>query len=137
MTDSGLFQNTLGARVSRGEEDAPRTIVPPMTNGGKLRAMNNDELATWLAQEFGNTKRRGAWSEKEYFRWLNNPSDGVTELLPPNADNKREPALRNFPTCELVEELKTREGVETTIVEPYYEGSVHVSGPAIVLNVTD
>ena len=58
---------------------------------------------------------------------------------PPPVQNtaKHEAALHNVPTCELVAELRTREGVETTVVEPYAETSIHASGPAIVLNVTD
>lgn len=41
------------------------------------------------------------------------------------------------PTCDLVKELQTREGVETTIAEPYQDAEVKVNGPAIVLVVTD
>lgn len=41
------------------------------------------------------------------------------------------------PTCALVEELRKREGVETTIAEPYEDVRIHVNGPAIVLKVTD
>lgn len=40
-------------------------------------------------------------------------------------------------TCELVEELKKREGVETHIAEPYKDLTVTVNGPAVVLVVTD
>ena len=60
-----------------------------------------------------------------------------TERLPPDANAKHEAALHSVPTCELVAELRTQEGVETTVVEPYVETSIHASGPAIVLNVTD
>lgn len=45
--------------------------------------------------------------------------------------------LSNFKTCELVEELKNREGVETHIAEPYANVKVEVDGPAIVLVVID
>lgn len=45
--------------------------------------------------------------------------------------------LRNYKTCELVEELKTREGVEKHVAEPYEDVSVQVNGPAIVLVVID
>lgn len=45
--------------------------------------------------------------------------------------------LKDYPTCQLVEELKTREGVETTIAEPYQDVTVKVNGPAIVLVVID
>lgn len=45
--------------------------------------------------------------------------------------------LKDYPTRELVEELKTREGVEVTIAEPYQDVDVKVNGPAIVLVVID
>lgn len=60
-----------------------------------------------------------------------------TERLPPDANTKHEDAIHSFPTCELVAELRTREGVETTVVEPYVKTSIHAIDPAIVLNVTD
>lgn len=40
-------------------------------------------------------------------------------------------------TCELVEELKKREGVDAHIAEPYKDLTVSVNGPATVLVVTD
>ena len=45
--------------------------------------------------------------------------------------------IKDFKTCELVEELKKREGVETHIAEPYKDLTVDVNGPAIVLVVID
>lgn len=45
--------------------------------------------------------------------------------------------LENVPTANLVTELRKREGVETTIVEPYQDAAVSVNGPALVLVVTD
>lgn len=59
------------------------------------------------------------------------------EFLPSDANAKHEEAIHSFPTCELVAELRTREGVETTVVEPYAETSIHASDPAIVLKVID
>lgn len=47
------------------------------------------------------------------------------------------PKLKNFRTCELVEELKNREGVETHMAEPYGNVELEVDGPAIVLVVID
>lgn len=47
------------------------------------------------------------------------------------------PELKNFRTCELVEELKNREGVETHMAEPYGNVELEVDGPAIVLVVID
>ena len=45
--------------------------------------------------------------------------------------------LSEFKTCELVDELKKREGVETHIAEPYQDVTVSVNGPAMVLVVID
>lgn len=45
--------------------------------------------------------------------------------------------VEDFKTCELVEELKKREAVETHMAEPYEDLTVTVNGPAIVLVVTD
>ena len=45
--------------------------------------------------------------------------------------------LSEFTTLALVQELTKREGVETTIAEPHKDVEIPVSGPAIVLVVTD
>ena len=45
--------------------------------------------------------------------------------------------LSEFKTCDLVDELRKREGVETHIVEPYQDVTVSVTGPAVVLVVID
>lgn len=45
--------------------------------------------------------------------------------------------LKDIKTCELVEELKKREGVEVKIAEPHKDMSVSVNGPAVVLIVVD
>lgn len=45
--------------------------------------------------------------------------------------------LSNIHTKDLVEELRRREGVETTIAEPYQDIAVKVNGPAIVLVAID
>jgi len=45
--------------------------------------------------------------------------------------------LKEYSTKELVDELKQREGVETTIAEPYHNVGIMVSGPAVVLVVSD
>ena len=46
-------------------------------------------------------------------------------------------SLKDYATCELVEELKQREGIETKIAAPYEDLSVTVNGPAIVFVVID
>lgn len=45
--------------------------------------------------------------------------------------------LSGVKTCDLVAELKSRDGVEATIAEPYQDVQVEVNGPAIVLVVID
>ena len=45
--------------------------------------------------------------------------------------------LKDINTCELVEELKKREGVEVKIAEPHKDMSVSVNGHAVVLVVVD
>ena len=45
--------------------------------------------------------------------------------------------LKDINTCELVEELKKREGVEVKIAEPHKDMAVSVNGPAVVLIVVD
>ena len=46
-------------------------------------------------------------------------------------------ALENLPTAQLVEELVSRDGVETYRIEPYQLKTLSAEGPAIVLIVTD
>ncbi len=60
-------------------------------------------------------------------------SEGKTD----NRKEVRKVEIKDISTKELVEELKKREGVETTIVEPYAEFDVKGNGPAIVLTVID
>lgn len=43
----------------------------------------------------------------------------------------------NVPTCDLVEELQKRCGVETNTIGPSAEITVKANGPAIVLVVVD
>jgi hypothetical protein len=45
--------------------------------------------------------------------------------------------LKDIPTCQLVAELATREGVSTTTAEPYQDVQVSVNGPAIILTIID
>lgn len=45
--------------------------------------------------------------------------------------------ISSIPTNELVAELEKREGVDTTIAEPYQDVQIKVNGPAIVLTVID
>lgn len=45
--------------------------------------------------------------------------------------------LQKIPTCKLVEELKTREGVCAQTINPHEDQQIQINGPAIVLIVID
>lgn len=45
--------------------------------------------------------------------------------------------MKTVPTCELVEELKHREGVEVHIAGPCAKLILNVDGPAVVMSVID
>lgn len=45
--------------------------------------------------------------------------------------------LEDIKTCDLVDELKKREGVETHWAEPYKDFELKLNGPAVVLVVID
>lgn len=45
--------------------------------------------------------------------------------------------LKNVNTCDLVEELRNREGVDTVIAAPHEDTAVTVNGPATILIVID
>ena len=45
--------------------------------------------------------------------------------------------IKNIPTCELVDELKKREGVIAHWAMPYETETVSINGPATVIIVVD
>ncbi|MCP1226743.1 BC1881 family protein [Sebaldella sp. S0638] len=45
--------------------------------------------------------------------------------------------IEDIKTCELVEELKRREGVETVVVFPYEKKNIEAEGAMIVLKIID
>nr|DAD66424.1 MAG TPA: hypothetical protein [Myoviridae sp. ctSyg22]DAP62734.1 MAG TPA: hypothetical protein [Caudoviricetes sp.] len=45
--------------------------------------------------------------------------------------------IKEIPTCELVEELAKREGVEKIEIEPYKVKIKKLEGPMIVLKIID
>lgn len=63
----------------------------------------------------------------------------IWEYLLKNCWNRsvRRMDLSKVKTSELVAELKTREGVEMVIADPYQKGEVSVEGPAVILIVMD
>ena len=52
-------------------------------------------------------------------------------------ETRMENELEKYSTEELVQELVSREGVETSTIKPNAEATIKVSGPAIVLVVVD
>lgn len=46
-------------------------------------------------------------------------------------------SLKKIKTCELVKELRNREGVTIEYAEPHQEKELSVSGPAIILVIID
>lgn len=58
-------------------DHVPRTIVPPLTNGGRIRSMDNHQLAEFLAEEASDAEISGADTEADYLRWLNEPCGGA------------------------------------------------------------
>ena len=63
----------------------------------------------------------------------------LNSLKEKKGDEKKmeEKTLSEFKTCEIVNELKTREGVTAHWAEPHSDKEVKVSGPARVLIITD
>ena len=45
--------------------------------------------------------------------------------------------MKKAKTCELVDEVETREGVEKKVIGPYQTETVSVEGPAVILVITD
>lgn len=77
-------------------------------------------------------KERLEMHEKE----LNRVQELLKMFFSKRTEGKTNP-LSNYKTCELVEELKTREGVETHWAEPYEDKNIQVNGPALVFVVID
>lgn len=45
--------------------------------------------------------------------------------------------LKSIKTCDLVEELSRREGVEKLQIEPYKKVNIETEGPIVILKVID
>ncbi len=92
-------------------------------------------------------------SLKTYYNWINESVDIPSSKLYAMANlfdvsmeyllglvkiqRSEEMDLSTVKTCELVAKLKTKEGVETIMAEPYQKKEVSVEGPAIILVVKD
>ncbi len=91
-----------------------------------------------------NRATYSAWKE-DLKRTGQTPADAIARCralgLTDYADRLGKAILQmegsDIKTCDLVQELMKREGVEATIAEPHKDVGIPVSGPAIVLVVTD
>ena len=63
-------ESVVGVHAFPCRDHAPRTICPALTNGGRLRAMDNHQLAEWLEEFARNPNARDA---DVLFMWLNQP----------------------------------------------------------------
>lgn len=123
-----------------------------MKTGREIKAYleENGISQTFLSKKTGielpklnlalNGNRRLTFDEYEIICWaLNIDTDKFLRPHEPSisAGGKNMTELKSIATCELVKELKKREGVEMHIAEPYKDLSVTVNGPAVVLVVTD
>lgn len=110
---------------------------PPKTPG--LYYGKKDDTNSMYACQY----RDGVWTldmypqqKMEIVQWADYTAfvqDNVEYALRPVSREQ----LSEFKTCDLVDELRKREGVETHIAEPYQDVTVSVNGPAVVLVVID
>lgn len=91
--------------------------------------MTREELRQWFAE----------WLD-DYYDELHSEDDLTPEVAESVLSALRPVSrelLSEFKTCDLVDELKKREGAETHIAEPYQDTAISVNGPAVVLVVID
>ncbi|MBQ9346593.1 MAG: hypothetical protein IJT94_04520 [Oscillibacter sp.] len=77
-----LPTSVSGASAFPCRDHAPRTICPALTNGGRIRSMDNHQLAEFLAEEASNAVISCADTEADYLRWLSEPCGGMTPDAP-------------------------------------------------------
>ena len=74
----GADKIETGAHAFPCYDHVPKTIRSPLTNGGTLRAMDNHQLAEWLAKLTEGISAQegvGSWGTQEFFNWLSEPAD--------------------------------------------------------------
>ena len=76
-------------------DHVPRTTVPPLTNGGMLRSMDNHHLAAWLAGEAYAAETNGAKTEADYLAMLGKPIGCDESILPPQGYGQQYSSNRN------------------------------------------
>ena len=51
--------------------------------------------------------------------------------------NEYNDLIKKIPTCELVDELSKRIGVEKTVIKPYQNKNISFKGPSVILKIID
>ena len=100
-----------------------------MEQEGEPAMMTREEAIKALRLERGIEINGNAVRVAEFLQGLD---VAISALRPVSREQ-----LSEFKTCDLVDELRKREGVETHIAEPYQDVTVSVNGPAVVLVVID
>lgn len=98
--------------------------------------MTREEAIKWLEETIQDTDVYWDSCSEALQKELNEQKEVFLLALSALRPVSRE-QLSEFKTCDLVDELRKREGVETHIAEPYQDVAVSVNGPAVVLVVID
>lgn len=111
----------------------------------KKRLIDLDKSQEWLISQLN--RDTGLFVDSSYLnRILTGRCNSekiiasISKILDLQGSKKGREKMRAFDgvsTRDLVEELRQREGVETTIAEPHKDTEIKVNGPAIVLVVID
>lgn len=99
-------------------------------------SMTKEEAIKWLEEIVQDTDTYWGSCSKALQKELDEQKQVFLLALSALRPVSRE-QLSGFKTCELVDELRKREGVETHIAEPYQDVEISVNGPAVVLVVID
>ena len=98
--------------------------------------MTREEAIKWLEETIQDTDVYWDSCSEALQKELNEQKEVFLLALSALRPVSRE-QLSEFKTCDLLDELRKREGVETHIAEPYQDVAVSVNGPAVVLVVID
>lgn len=99
-------------------------------------SMTREEAIKWLEETIQDTDTYWESCSEALQKELDEQKEVFLLVLSALRPVSRE-QLSEFKTCELVGELRKREGVETHTAEPYQDVTVSVNGPAVVLVVID
>ena len=98
--------------------------------------MTREEAIKWLEETIQDTDTYFSSCSAELQKELDEQKEvfllALSALRPVSQEQ-----LSEFKTCDLVDELRKREGMEEHTAEPYQDMTVSVNGPAVVLVVID